>query len=190
MQYVEVEDDWDLPPAERKKAQQEKGLHQQQQVPTKSRAAAGVVRETFIDDVLDGDDEWESVSPGDAGAVVSLPPPSNVKVKSAEFVKSSVTLEQCPKASYPEFAVIGRSNVGKSSLINMITGRKSLAMVSKTPGGFRHLLEHASGITLPSLLQNLYLQIKNSGMWALPASTSHACLACHTTVLNQPLASD
>lgn len=39
------------------------------------------------------------------------------------------------RAGYPEFAVIGRSNVGKSSLINLLTGRKALAMVSKTPGG-------------------------------------------------------
>lgn len=139
MQYVEVEDDWDLPPAERKKAQLSEGTRPQQQS-TKQAAKGpattpGVVREKFVDDFdLDEEEDWESVSPGDAGAVVALPPPTNVKVKSAEFVKSSVTLEQCPKPSYPEFAVIGRSNVGKSSLINMLTGRKSLAMVSKTPG--------------------------------------------------------
>jgi GTP-binding protein len=58
----------------------------------------------------------------------------NVKVKTAEFLKSSVTVKDCPPPVYPEFAVIGRSNVGKSSLINLITGRNSLAMVSKTPG--------------------------------------------------------
>ena len=56
------------------------------------------------------------------------------KVTSAEFIKSSVSLDQCPAPLYPEFAVIGRSNVGKSSLINMLTGRNALAMVSKTPG--------------------------------------------------------
>ena len=65
---------------------------------------------------------------------VELPVPTNVKIKTAEFVKSSVKLSQCPPPTLPEFAVIGRSNVGKSSLINMLTGRKSLAMVSKTPG--------------------------------------------------------
>lgn len=122
---------------------------------------------------------------------IVLPPPRGVRVKSAEFVKSSVSVDQCPPARYPEFAggsrggclqgaccplclhaagtgpparralrlclvrgcrrgslelaattlpapastaVIGRSNVGKSSLINMLTGRSSLAMVSKTPG--------------------------------------------------------
>jgi GTP-binding protein len=56
------------------------------------------------------------------------------KVTSAEFIKSSVALDQCPAPLYPEFAVIGRSNVGKSSLINLLTGRNALAMVSKTPG--------------------------------------------------------
>ena len=49
-------------------------------------------------------------------------------------MKSSKTLEQCPPAALPEFAVIGRSNVGKSSLINLLTGQKALALVSKTPG--------------------------------------------------------
>ncbi len=47
-----------------------------------------------------------------------------------------MTLADCPAPRYPEFAVIGRSNVGKSSLINMITSRKDLALVSKQPGGY------------------------------------------------------
>ncbi|PRW58204.1 GTP-binding protein [Chlorella sorokiniana] len=68
---------------------------------------------------------------------VALPPPRGVRVKTAEFIKSSVNVEQCPPPRFPEFAVIGRSNVGKSSLINMLTGRSSLAMVSKTPGKTR-----------------------------------------------------
>ncbi|KAL4437187.1 hypothetical protein ABPG75_004326 [Micractinium tetrahymenae] len=68
---------------------------------------------------------------------VALPPPRGVRVKSAEFIKSSVNVAQCPPPRFPEFAVIGRSNVGKSSLINMLTGRSSLAMVSKTPGKTR-----------------------------------------------------
>jgi GTP-binding protein len=65
---------------------------------------------------------------------LQLPEPTNIQVKTAEFVKSSVKVGDCPPAKYPEFAVIGRSNVGKSSLINMLTNRKSLAMVSKQPG--------------------------------------------------------
>jgi hypothetical protein len=57
-----------------------------------------------------------------------------LKVRKAEYSGSSVKLEQCPPPVMPEIAVIGRSNVGKSSLINMLTGRKELALVSKTPG--------------------------------------------------------
>ncbi len=55
-------------------------------------------------------------------------------IKSAEFVKSSEKLVDCPKPVFPEYAFFGRSNVGKSSLINMLTGRKSLAKTSSTPG--------------------------------------------------------
>lgn len=57
-----------------------------------------------------------------------------MKIKSAEFVISSARVTQCPDHKKPEYAFIGRSNVGKSSLINMLTGRKSLAMTSATPG--------------------------------------------------------
>lgn len=57
-----------------------------------------------------------------------------IRVKKAAYVKSSTSLAQCPKPKLPEFAVIGRSNVGKSSLINMLTGQAALAKVSKTPG--------------------------------------------------------
>ena len=53
---------------------------------------------------------------------------------SADFVKSSAFVEKCPDSSLPEYAFIGRSNVGKSSLINMLTGRNNLAMTSSKPG--------------------------------------------------------
>ncbi|MEM1408163.1 MAG: ribosome biogenesis GTP-binding protein YihA/YsxC [Bacteroidota bacterium] len=52
----------------------------------------------------------------------------------SEFVTSSANINQCPKEELPEFAFIGRSNVGKSSLINMLTDRKALAKVSSKPG--------------------------------------------------------
>jgi GTP-binding protein len=53
---------------------------------------------------------------------------------SAKYIISSATYKQCPKADKPEYAFIGRSNVGKSSLINMLTGQTKLAKTSATPG--------------------------------------------------------
>lgn len=55
-------------------------------------------------------------------------------INSAEFQCSSPRADMCPKTDLPEYAFIGRSNVGKSSLINMLTGRNKLAMTSSTPG--------------------------------------------------------
>ncbi len=55
-------------------------------------------------------------------------------IKNAEFIKSSTTLSQCPAPDKPEYAFLGRSNVGKSSLINMLAKRSKLAKVSGTPG--------------------------------------------------------
>ena len=57
-----------------------------------------------------------------------------MKIESAEFLISNSRADQCPQTDKPEYAFIGRSNVGKSSLINMLTGRKALAMTSSTPG--------------------------------------------------------
>ena len=57
-----------------------------------------------------------------------------MKIKSADFVISNTDIDKCPKERIPEYAFIGRSNVGKSSLINMLTGRKSLAKTSGKPG--------------------------------------------------------
>lgn len=55
-------------------------------------------------------------------------------IKSAEFVISNTDVKKCPATSLPEYAFIGRSNVGKSSLINMLTQHKGLAMTSQKPG--------------------------------------------------------
>lgn len=57
-----------------------------------------------------------------------------MQIKEARFVVSNTTHLKCPPADIPEYAFIGRSNVGKSSLINMLTGRKALAKISRTPG--------------------------------------------------------
>ena len=57
-----------------------------------------------------------------------------MEIKKAEFVKSSTKEADCPNSDLPEYAFIGRSNVGKSSLINLLTNRKKLAKTSSTPG--------------------------------------------------------
>ncbi len=57
-----------------------------------------------------------------------------MEIKSAEFVISNTKVALCPQGNLPEYAFIGRSNVGKSSLINMLTNRSKLAMTSATPG--------------------------------------------------------
>ena len=62
-------------------------------------------------------------------------------INTAKFISSSPGLKDCFKPGLPEFAFIGRSNVGKSSLINMLTGHKNLAKTSSTPGKTR-LINH------------------------------------------------
>jgi GTP-binding protein len=57
-----------------------------------------------------------------------------MKIKSSEFDRSAPNLKACPNSPFPEFAFIGRSNVGKSSIINLLTERRELAKVSVTPG--------------------------------------------------------
>lgn len=55
-------------------------------------------------------------------------------IQSAEFIISNTQISKCPEPNMPEFAFIGRSNVGKSSLINMLVGRKEMARTSSKPG--------------------------------------------------------
>lgn len=57
-----------------------------------------------------------------------------MKIQNSEFITSSTQEKQCPKPDKPEYAFIGRSNVGKSSLVNMLTNRKKLAKISSSPG--------------------------------------------------------
>ncbi|MFO8236466.1 MAG: ribosome biogenesis GTP-binding protein YihA/YsxC [Bacteroidales bacterium] len=60
-----------------------------------------------------------------------------MRIKSAEFLRSTANIAELPKEEYPEFAFVGRSNVGKSSLINMLLERKKLAKTSQKPGKTR-----------------------------------------------------
>ncbi|MGF7139849.1 ribosome biogenesis GTP-binding protein YihA/YsxC [Roseimarinus sediminis] len=62
-------------------------------------------------------------------------------IHDARFVISNTDIDKCPNSTKPEYAFIGRSNVGKSSLINMLTGQKKLAMTSGKPGKTR-LINH------------------------------------------------
>ncbi len=64
-----------------------------------------------------------------------------MQIKSATFVKSSAKVSECPPTGMPEYAFVGRSNVGKSSLINMLVNRRKLAKTSVTPGRTR-LINH------------------------------------------------
>jgi len=64
-----------------------------------------------------------------------------MEIKEARFIISNTEVEKCPKPDRPEYAFIGRSNVGKSSLINMLTNKKSLAKTSGKPGKTR-LINH------------------------------------------------
>ncbi|MBN1144819.1 MAG: YihA family ribosome biogenesis GTP-binding protein [Bacteroidales bacterium] len=64
-----------------------------------------------------------------------------MEIQSATFVKSSPDLKSCPPSDFPEFAFAGRSNVGKSSLLNLLINIKNLAKTSATPGKTR-LINH------------------------------------------------
>ncbi len=65
-----------------------------------------------------------------------------MKIKSTKEVSNTLELTQLPRPDKPEYAFIGRSNVGKSSLINMLTGKKKLASTSKKPGRTRSILHY------------------------------------------------
>jgi GTP-binding protein len=83
--------------------------------------------------------EWNSsgsgLAPGGDAPMLSR----SMRIKSANFVKSGRSLEDCPEWEFPEFCFIGRSNVGKSSLVNLLCNRNSLAAISGTPGKTRQL---------------------------------------------------
>ncbi len=75
----------------------------------------------------------------------------DMKIKNAEFIKSSSKLSECPQTGIPEIALIGRSNVGKSTLINALLHRKSLAKISSTPGKTKLINHFGIKNSTPSL---------------------------------------
>lgn len=66
--------------------------------------------------------------------IVLGPYAGDAKIKEVQFIGSSVRAKDCPKDDRPEFAMLGRSNVGKSSLINSLVRKKEVALTSKKPG--------------------------------------------------------
>jgi GTP-binding protein len=89
-----------------------------------------------------------------------------VKIEKIEFVCSSPSLKFCPKEEIPEFAFIGRSNVGKSSLINMLAAHKGLAKVSNMPGKTK-LLNHFKVVSAVSVHSESRHTSHNASAWFL-----------------------
>ncbi|WOK92245.1 GTP-binding protein [Canna indica] len=97
-------------------------------------AAAGLLRTAIFvpPGVAREDVTPEMVLPG--SNIVVGPYAGDAQIKQVEFVKSSARARDCPKDHRPEFAILGRSNVGKSSLINTLVRKKEFALTSKKPG--------------------------------------------------------
>lgn len=87
----------------------------------------------FLPPGVDPDEVTEDmILPG--SNIVVGPYAGHSQIKEVEFVKSSGRAKDCPKDDRPEFAIVGRSNVGKSSLINALVRKKEIALTSKKPG--------------------------------------------------------
>lgn len=98
-----------------------------------SDAARFVRTVLFVPPGVDPDEVTEDmVLPG--SNIVIGPYAGESRIKEVEFVKSSGKAKECPKDHRPEFAILGRSNVGKSSLINALVRKKEVALTSKKPG--------------------------------------------------------
>ena len=90
--------------------------------------------EGFFDDDDEGDDGLYLTDADDGLTRKTAGQAKGAQVKSCRYLQSCVRVKDCPPPRFPEIAVIGRSNVGKSSLINMLTNRKEVAKTSKNPG--------------------------------------------------------
>ncbi|XP_040998737.1 GTP-binding protein At2g22870-like [Juglans microcarpa x Juglans regia] len=103
------------------------------QTPPISDAARFVRTILFVPPGVDPDEVTDDmVLPG--SNIVVGPYTGDSRIKEVEFVKSSGRAKDCPKDDRPEFAILGRSNVGKSSLINALVRKKEVALTSKKPG--------------------------------------------------------
>lgn len=89
-----------------------------------------------------------------------------MEIISANYIISSATYKQCPPAVNPEYAFIGRSNVGKSSLINMLTNKKGLAKISGTPGKTQ-LINHFEIVSASRLSASQGGRLGKSLKWSL-----------------------
>ena len=93
-----------------------------------------------------------------------------MEIKNATYIKSSALISQCPEHHCPEYAFIGRSNVGKSSLINMLTGNKKLAKTSATPGKtllINHFEIHSSASKASAISVSGSSPAGKNGLWYL-----------------------
>ena len=96
----------------------------------------------------------------------------SMNIRTADFVVSNTNPVLCPPADKPEFAFIGRSNVGKSSLINLLVSRKNLAKTSSTPGKtqtINHFLINGSWflVDLPGYGYASVSRSKSQALWIL-----------------------
>ncbi|RWW33490.1 hypothetical protein BHE74_00005873 [Ensete ventricosum] len=89
--------------------------------------------------------------------IVLGPYARDAQVATAEFVKSSTKTEECPTDGLPEFALVGRSNVGKSSLLNSLVRRKRLALTSKKPGRRYAAAPHEARVNWDEFTKNYFL---------------------------------
>jgi hypothetical protein len=113
----------------------------------------------------DADVTAEMVLPG--SNIVVGPYAGDARVKETEFIGCSAHARDCPKDDRPEFAVLGRSNVGKSSLINALTRRKEAALTSKKPGNpFHHLV--VKMVLISFLMELLLVELVVCGFWYNP----------------------
>ncbi|MGY8940917.1 MAG: ribosome biogenesis GTP-binding protein YihA/YsxC [Flavobacteriales bacterium] len=96
-----------------------------------------------------------------------------MEIRNAEFLKSSAHPKECPPPDFPEYAFIGRSNVGKSSLINMLANRNKLAKISGTPGKTQ-LINHfvINGVELPAISEDAWYLVDLPGFGYAKVSKS------------------